>query len=47
MFEDFKAFEKAGLVLATMHVNYEQVQPYAGCTFSGLDADAACLSLAA
>lgn len=26
-------------------VNYEQVQPYMGCTVSGLEADADCLSL--
>ena len=36
-FEDFKAFEKAGRALAELHVNYEQVEPYAGCTVSGLE----------
>ena len=36
MFEDFKAFEKAGLMLTTMHINYEQVQAYEKCTVSGL-----------
>ena len=36
-FEDFKAFEKAGRALADLHVNYEQVEPYAGCTVSGLE----------
>ena len=36
-FEDFKAFEKAGWALAKLHVNYEQVEPYAGCTITGLE----------
>ena len=36
-FEDFKAFEKAGRALADLHVNYEHVEPYAGCTVSGLE----------
>ena len=36
-FEDFKAFEMAGRALADLHVNYEQVEPYAGCTVSGLE----------
>ena len=36
MFEDFKAFEKAGLMLTAMHINYEQVQAYEKCTVSGL-----------
>ena len=36
-FEDFKAFENAGRALADLHVNYEQVEPYAGCTVSGLE----------
>ena len=40
MFEDFKAFKKAGLVLVDLHVNYEQMQAYAGCTVSGLKTDA-------
>ena len=35
-FEDFKAFEEAGRKLADLHVNYEQVQPYEGCTITGL-----------
>ena len=39
-FEDFKAFEKAGRALGSLHVNYEQVEPYAGCTVSGLEAGA-------
>ncbi len=37
-FEEFKAFEKAGRALGSLHVNYEQVEPYAGCTVSGLEA---------
>ena len=36
-FEDFKAFEKAGRALAKLHVNYEQVEPYDGCTITGLE----------
>ena len=40
MFEDFKAFKKAGLVLVNLHVNYEQVQPYEGCTVSGFETKA-------
>ena len=36
-FEDFKAFEKAGRALGSLHVNYEQVEPYAGCTIRGLE----------
>ena len=36
-FEDFKSFEKAGRALAKLHVNYEQVEPYAGCTITGLE----------
>ena len=36
-FEDFKAFEQAGRDLADLHVNYEQVDPYDGCTVSGLE----------
>ena len=39
-FEEFKAFEEAGRKLAELHVNYEQVEPYAGCTVSGLEAGA-------
>ena len=40
MFENFKAFKKAGLVLVDLHINYEQMQAYAGCTVSGLETDA-------
>ena len=36
-FEDFKSFERAGRALAKLHVNYEQVEPYAGCTITGLE----------
>ena len=36
-FEDFKAFEKAGRALADLHVNYDQVEPYAGCKVIGLE----------
>ena len=36
-FEEFKAFEKAGRALGSLHVNYEQVEPYAGCTITGLE----------
>ena len=36
-FADFKAFEMAGRALSDLHVNYEQVEPYAGCTVSGLE----------
>ena len=36
-FEDFKAFEKAGRALAELHVNYEQVEPYAECKVNGLE----------
>ena len=39
-FEDFKAFAQAGRDLAELHVNYEQVEPYSGCTVSGLEAGA-------
>ena len=39
-FEDFKAFEQAGRALAELHVNYEQVEPYAGCTITGLEGGA-------
>ncbi len=30
---EFKAFEEAGRKLADLHVKYEEVEPYAGCTF--------------
>lgn len=33
-FADFKAFEEAGRALAQLHVGYEKVKPYEGCTFS-------------
>ena len=36
-FEEFKAFEVAGRKLAELHVNYEQVKPYDGCTITGLE----------
>ena len=39
-FEDFKAFEQAGRALAELHVNYEQVEPYADCTITGLEGGA-------
>ena len=32
-YEDFVAFEKAGRALADLHVNYESVELYQGCTF--------------
>ena len=33
-YAEFKAFEDAGRALAQLHVGYESVEPYAGCTFS-------------
>ena len=33
-YDEFKAFESAGRALAELHVGYEQVKPYAGCTLS-------------
>ena len=33
-YAEFKAFEDAGRKLAKLHVDYESVEPYAGCTFS-------------
>ena len=33
-YTEFKAFEDAGRALAKLHVGYESVEPYAGCTFS-------------
>ena len=32
-YDEFKAFEDAGRKLAQLHVGYEQVEPYTGCTF--------------
>ncbi|HIV54685.1 MAG TPA: DEAD/DEAH box helicase family protein [Candidatus Anaerobiospirillum stercoravium] len=31
-YDEFKAFEDAGRALAQLHVDYEKVEPYAGCT---------------
>ena len=31
-YAEFKAFEDAGRALAQLHVDYEKVEPYAGCT---------------
>ena len=33
-YAEFKAFEEAGRKLAKLHVGYESVEPYSGCTFS-------------
>ena len=33
-YAEFKAFEDAGRALAQLHVGYESVEPYDGCTFS-------------
>ena len=33
-YEDFKTFEMAGRALAQLHVGYEQVEPYSGCTLT-------------
>ena len=33
-YAEFKAFEEAGRALAKLHVGYESVEPYTGCTFS-------------
>ena len=33
-YAEFKAFEDAGRALAKLHVGYESVEPYSGCTFS-------------
>ena len=33
-YAEFKAFEDAGRALAKLHVGYESVDPYSGCTFS-------------
>ena len=37
-YEEFAAFEKAGRALAQLHVNYEAVKPYEGCTIEMADA---------
>ena len=37
-YEEFAAFEKAGRALAQLHVNYEAVNPYEGCTIEMADA---------
>ncbi len=36
-YEEFAAFEKAGRALAELHVNYEAVKPYEGCTIDAAD----------
>lgn len=36
-YEEFAAFEKAGRALAQLHVNYETVKPYDGCTIDAAD----------
>ncbi|MCK0513739.1 DEAD/DEAH box helicase family protein [Anaerobiospirillum sp. NML120448] len=36
-YEEFAAFEKAGRALAQLHVNYEAVKPYEGCTIEMAD----------
>ena len=33
-YAEFKAFEEAGRALSKLHVGYESVEPYTGCTFS-------------
>ena len=33
-YAEFKSFEDAGRALAKLHVGYESVEPYSGCTFS-------------
>ena len=33
-YAEFNAFEEAGRALAKLHVGYESVEPYTGCTFS-------------
>ena len=37
-YEEFAAFEKSGRALAQLHVNYEAVKPYEGCTIEMADA---------
>ena len=36
-YEEFAAFEKAGRALAQLHVNYEAVKPYEGCTIDAAE----------
>ena len=36
-YEEFAAFEKAGRALAQLHVNYEAVKPYEGCTIDAVE----------
>ena len=36
-YEEFAAFEKAGRALADLHINYEMVKPYDGCTIDAAD----------
>ena len=36
-YEEFAAFEQAGRALAQLHVNYETVKPYEGCTIDAAD----------
>ena len=36
-YEEFAAFEKTGRALAELHVNYEKVKPYEGCTIDAAD----------
>ena len=36
-YEEFAAFEKAGRALAQLHVNYESVKPYEGCTIDAAE----------
>ncbi|MCK0515358.1 DEAD/DEAH box helicase family protein [Anaerobiospirillum sp. NML120448] len=37
-YEEFAAFEQAGRALADLHINYETVKPYDGCTIEMADA---------
>ena len=36
-YEEFAAFEQAGRALAQLHVNYETVKPYEGCTIDAVE----------
>uniref|UniRef100_UPI0031E63100 type ISP restriction/modification enzyme n=1 Tax=Anaerobiospirillum succiniciproducens TaxID=13335 RepID=UPI0031E63100 len=36
-YEEFAAFEQAGRALADLHINYETVRPYDGCTIEKAD----------
>ena len=36
-YEEFAAFEKTGRALAELHVNYEAVKPYEGCTIDAAE----------